>query len=186
MLHLLRTALVMHLWGALNADRIKDDTGSIQIVVVKTPSPYKNKGGQTEPLYPESFVPSADTRLSWSRADRAPRPSHACALVLYLLLWTSLSISLTKWKRGKKTNHSSTYCCCSLSCQHISQTSSPPSHVDTTKWLPFALWLLCFSLSDAVFVAFAALIRRPSPNNRAIVSGSQRSRANSFPFSLLY
>lgn len=92
---------------------------------------------------------------------------------------------LPNGKRGEKTNHSSTYCCCSLSCQHVSQTSSPPRHVDTKKWLPFALWLLCFILSDVAFVAFAVLIRLPSPNNGAIVSGNQRISETPFLFPAL-
>lgn len=61
----------------------------------------------------------------------AASPSHASAHVLYLLSWTS--ILQPNREKGEKTNHSQTYSCCSLSCQHFSQTSPPPSCIDTEK-----------------------------------------------------
>lgn len=86
----------------------KDGTGSIPIVIAKTQAPYKNKGEQIVPLYPESFVPSSGTWLSQSLADRTPSPSYASALVLYLLSWTSILPHRFSGQieRGEKTNHS--------------------------------------------------------------------------------
>lgn len=75
----------------------RDGTTSIPIVMAETQGPYQNKGGQIVPLYPESFVPGSGAWLSQSLADRAPSPSHASALVLYLLSWTSILPPPFQW-----------------------------------------------------------------------------------------
>lgn len=128
---------------------------ALPIVIAKTQGPYQNKGEQIVPLYPESFVLGSGAWLSQSVADRATSPGYASALVLYLLFWTSILPHhfSGQIEKGEKTNHSYTYSCCSLSCQHFSQTSPPPSHIDTEKWLPFALWLPCFILSAGLFLS---------------------------------
>lgn len=146
----------------------RDGTRSTPIVIAKTQGPYQNKGEQIVPLYPESFAPSSGAWLSQSPADRAPSPSSASALVLYLLSRTSILPHRFSGQieRGEKTNHSSTYSRCSLSCQHFSQTSPPPSHIDTEKWLPFALWLPCFILSAWLFLS-------PRSSNQTALPGQQ-------------
>lgn len=65
--------------------------------MAETQGPYQNKGGQIVPLYPESFVPGSGAWLSQSLADRAPSPSYASALVLYLLSWTSILPPPFQW-----------------------------------------------------------------------------------------
>lgn len=110
-LYQLHTPTATCVWKAQNTDKgaqEEDGTGSIPKVIAMTQNPYKNKSEQIVPLYPESFVPSSGVWLSLSLADRAPRPSYACALLLYLLSWTSiLPLRFTgQIERGEKTNHS--------------------------------------------------------------------------------
>lgn len=61
-------------------------TRSIPLVIAKTQGPYQNKSEQIVPLYPESFVPYSGSWLSESLADRAPGPSYASALAVFVIL----------------------------------------------------------------------------------------------------
>lgn len=95
--------------GRREHSKQRDGARSIPTVIAKTQSPYQNKGEQIVPLYPESFVPNSGIWLSQSPvADRAPSPSHASALVLYLLSWKCILRHRFSGQieKGEKTNHS--------------------------------------------------------------------------------
>lgn len=72
--------------GRREHSKQRDGTRSIPIVIAKTQGPYQNKGEQIVPLYPESFVPGSGVWLSKSLADRAPSPSYASALAVFVIL----------------------------------------------------------------------------------------------------
>lgn len=120
-------------------------------------------------------------------ADRAPSPSYASALVLYLLSWTSILLPCFtgQIEKGEKTNHSTR------------PTPVVPSAVNTSHRLHPRLatsiqrsdcrllydCLVLFS-RPSFFSALTALIRPPCLDNRAIVSLSERGSGsvNPFPF----
>lgn len=150
-------------------------------------------------MYPQSFVPNSGAWLSQTlMADRAPAPSHASALVLYLLSWTSILLHRFTGqieKVGKEEGGGG-----GRGGNESLPRPAPvvPSAVNTSHRLHPRLATSirrsdCRLLYDcpvlfsrpSFFSALAALIRPPWPDNRAIVSLSERGSGsvNPVPFS---